>query len=275
MPADPQIFRGQRLAQRYRLEGAGPPLVLVHGVGTRLEDLDLLTQRLQSSFRVLRYDLRGHGESERVPGPYSLHDFAADLRELMDGVGFAQAHCYGFSLGALIVQRFALDYPQRVTSLGVISGVGGRSADERAAVLKRAAELAAGGPGAHLSHSVERWFTAEFREAHPEVIEARKARIGANHMPSYAAAYRVLAESDLIDELAAIRQPTLVATGEFDQGSNARMARAMAQRIPNAQLRIIPRLKHALLLEGPDQLAALIGSFIKTGTAVEAGYITQ
>src|SRR4051812_28819782 len=93
---------GPRLTQRFRLEGRGFPLVLVHGVGTSLDDLQLLVDRLKSDFRVLRYDLRGHGGSEKVPGPYTLGDFSDDLRELADAAGFERAHYVGFSLGGLI-----------------------------------------------------------------------------------------------------------------------------------------------------------------------------
>ena len=267
---------GPRLSQRFKLGGSGPPVVLVHGVGTRLEDMDLLCERLEADFRVLRYDLRGHGESAKVPGPYTLADFSDDLAELLDAIGWHKAHCFGFSLGALIVQRFALDHPQRVQRLGVVSGIAGRTPEESAASLRRAQELLnGGGPGTHVAQAVERWFTEPFRLAHPEVIEARKARILANHQPSYAAAYRVLAAYDLAEELHRIPHETLVTTGEFDQGSNTRMARLMAARIPKSQLRIIPELKHALLLEAPDILAGQIRSFVTNGSVPAQGFITE
>ena len=257
---------GPRLAQRFRLEGRGFPLVLVHGVGTCLDDLQLLVDRLKGDFRVLRYDLRGHGGSEKVPGPYTLADFSQDLLELADAAGFERAHYVGFSLGGLIVQRFALDYPERVASLGLISAIAGRTQEERERALRRADELGAGGPASHLGDAVGRWFTDAFREAHPEVIEARKARIAANHLPSYAAAYRVLAESDLADDLSKIAHPTLVATGELDQGSSPRMSRLMAERIPSSELHILPGLKHALVLEAPDLLAGLLRDFLTADT---------
>ena len=253
---------GQRLTQRFRLEGQGTPLVLVHGVGTCLDDLQLLVDQLRRDFRILRYDLRGHGGSEKVPGPYTLEDFAEDLRELADTVGFQRAHYVGFSLGGLILQRFALDYPDRVARLGLISAIAGRTPEERAKALRRADELAAGGPASHLGEAVGRWFTDPFQKAHPGVIEARKARIAANHLPSYAAAYRVLAEYDLADDLPRITHETLVATGELDQGSHPGMSRLMAERIPSSQLHIFPGLKHALVLEAPEQLAKLLRDFL-------------
>src|SRR5215212_9593174 len=136
---------GKRLRQRFKLSGVGSPIVLVHGVGTRLEDMDLLSERLESDFRVLRYDLRGHGESEKVPGPYTLEDFSDDLVELLDALQWERAHCFGFSLGGLIVQRFALDHADRLMRLGLISAIAGRTPEERASALRRADELRDGG----------------------------------------------------------------------------------------------------------------------------------
>jgi pimeloyl-ACP methyl ester carboxylesterase len=266
---------GKQLRQRFKVSGMGPPVVLVHGVGTRLEDMDLLSARLEADMRVLRYDLRGHGESEKVPGPYTLADFSNDLLELLDAMQWERVHCFGFSLGGLIAQRFALDHPQRLMRVGLISAIAGRTPEEKENALRRADELRDGGGAAsHVGQAVTRWFTDAFREAHPDVVEERKQRILANHPQCYAAAYRVLAAYDLADELTQIQHETLVATGEFDQGSNTRMSRFMAERIPHAQLRILPRMKHALLLECPDRLADLIRSFVLTGKASTTGYIT-
>ena len=267
---------GKRLRQRFKLGGVGPPVVLVHGVGTRLEDMDLLCERLEPHLRVLRYDLRGHGQSEKVPGPYTLEDFSDDLVELLDAMRWERVHCFGFSLGGLIAQRFALDHPERLMRVGFISAIAGRTSEEQAAALRRADELRNGGGAAsHLGQAVTRWFTDAFREAHPEVIEGRKQRILANDPECYAAAYRVLAAYDLADELPGISHEALVATGEFDQGSNTRMSRLMRERLPRAELRILPGMKHALLLECPHLLAELIESFVLTGNAPTEGYITE
>jgi pimeloyl-ACP methyl ester carboxylesterase len=251
-------------------------VVLVHGVGTRLDDMDLLSQWLENDLRVLRYDLRGHGESEKVAGPYTLEDFSDDLVELLDAMQWERVHCFGFSLGGLIAQRFALDHPERLMRVGLISAIAGRTAAEQAAALRRADELRDGGGAAsHLGQAVTRWFTDAFREAHPEVVEGRKQRILANDPQCYAAAYRVLAAYDLADDLPKIQHECLVATGEFDQGSNTRMSRLMAKRIPRAQLRILPVMKHALLLECPHLLAELIRTFVLTGNAPTDRYITE
>jgi tripartite-type tricarboxylate transporter receptor subunit TctC/pimeloyl-ACP methyl ester carboxylesterase len=269
--SEDQYFDGRHLRVRYRLHGDGQPLVLVHGVGSDLEDLDAVAAKVGSGFRILRYDLRGHGKSERVPGPYSLADFAADLAELMDHVGFETADIMGFSLGALITQRFALDFPHRARRLAMVSGVAGRTEAERTAVLRRLEALESTEPVSHADASVSRWFTDAFQAAHPEIVADRKRRIAANHKPSYAAAYRVLATSDLADELHRIAHPTLVMTGEFDQGSNPRMARLMHERIAGSELEILPGLRHSILLEAPELVGARLRAFLMRPDGAERG----
>jgi tripartite-type tricarboxylate transporter receptor subunit TctC/pimeloyl-ACP methyl ester carboxylesterase len=257
-----RFFEGRRLRSRYRIHGEGQPLVLIHGVGSDLEDLSAVAKALGGGFRILRHDLRGHGKSERVPGPYSLAGFAADLAELMNHVGFDRADVMGFSLGAMIVQQFALDFPERARRLAMVSGVAGRTEEERAAVLRRLEALETSEPASHATASASRWFTDEFCAQHPEIVESRLARIAANHKPSYAAAYRVLATGDLAGELHRITHPTLVMTGEFDQGSNPRMAKLMHDRIQGSELHILPGLRHSILLEAPELVAGRLRDFL-------------
>ncbi len=86
-----------------------------------------------------------------------------------------------------------------------------------------------------------------------------------NPQTLYAAAYRVLATTDLIDELPRIQAPTLVATGEGDIGSNPRMARLMHERIPGSRLEILPGLRHSILVEAPEAVARLLAGFLTAG----------
>lgn len=243
--------------------GEGRRVVFVHGVGASLESWDGVVSCLGEGFRTLRYDLRGHGNSEKTPGPYSLDMFVDDLRDVVAEHGWTSFHLVGFSLGGLIAQGFVLRYPQKVRSLTIVSSVAGRTPEERERVLERARTLLTSGAGVHTASSVERWFTEEFRAAHPEVVQQRVQRSMRNDPASYAAAYQVLAECDLLDRLHEVEVPALVMTGENDTGSTARMASAMASRIRNSRLHILPRLKHSVLLEAPDQVAAQLRPFIE------------
>ena len=247
-----------------RRSGHGKPLVLVHGVGADLESWDGVIDVLGPGFDVLRYDQRGHGQSSKPPGPYTLDDFVNDLHGIFAANGLSKAHIAGFSLGGIVAQGFALRYPEMVGRLVLISTVAGRNEGERQRVLARAKKLAEQGADAHLNDAVERWFTDAFIAARPDVLEWRRRKSMQNDPASYAAAYRVLAESDLGDHIHRIQASTLVMTGECDVGSNPRMAKLIAERVPNAECVIFPQLKHSLLLEAPDQVAAEMRRFLAT-----------
>lgn len=101
-----------------------------------------------------------------------------------------------------------------------------------------------------------------FARLTPKLIEQYATRNQANDPASYAAAYRVLATTDLADRLTEIKAPTLVITGEHDQGSNPRMARLMHKRIASSALSILPRLRHSILIEAPDLVSNILGDFL-------------
>lgn len=249
----------------YSIEGSGADLVLIHGVGSRASDWDRVVGHLEKRFRILRCDLRGHGASDTPPGPYVIDDFVGDLVALMDQAGMARPHIAGFSLGGLIAQGLALSHPGRVGHLALISTVSGRTVAERERVEGRLDFIAASHPADYFDHSVTRWFTPAFREANPALVAARKRDVSAMDQAAYAAAYHALAMTDFADSLHEIRAETLVITGENDLGSNPRMARFMAETIPNTHLRILPGLHHSILLEAPDLVAEALNSFLPSG----------
>lgn len=248
----------------HRVDGSGPTLTLVHGVGARLESWDRVTERLAPSFQVIRLDLRGHGRSSPIEAECTLDDLAADVRDTWNRLGIAKSHLAGFSLGGLIAQSLAISDPARIDNLIILSAVAGRTPDERAKVAHRLKLVQTESIASVTGAAEERWFTPEFRAEHPDKVAARLAELRQNDPKSYAAAYTVFATSDLGDHIHLIRHRTLVATGENDPGSNVRMARMMHARIAGSALQILPRLRHSLLVEAPDDVADLILEFLGT-----------
>jgi pimeloyl-ACP methyl ester carboxylesterase len=205
---------GKRLRTRYRVEGQGPDFVLVHGVSDRLEGWDGIVDRLKVKYRLIRLDIRGHGESDKPAGPYSLDGFADDLAELTAHLGLRRFHLAGYSLGGLIAQCFALKYPASVDHLVLLSTVGGRNEIERARVEERLRAVEQGDLDTHFEKSISRWFTDDFIKNNPELVKQHAARNGDGDQTGVRAAYRVLCTSDLIEDLPRIKAPTLVVTGE-------------------------------------------------------------
>ena len=249
----------------YVVEGKGPRVALVHGVGGVMHNWEGVVARLKDQFELVRFDLRGHGESEKRSGPYELRDFVEDHCALLDELGWTSAHVVGFSLGGIIAQALAIERPERVGKVALISAIAGRTEAERAKAQERASALAQGGASTHLDWAVDRWFTREFQRAHPEIVEERKRQARSQDPACYAAAFRVLADYDLADDLYKMKQETLVMTGEYDEGSTPRMAQLMAERIAGARLEILPGLKHSVLLEAPELIASRLAAFLTQG----------
>ncbi len=256
-------MKASKIEINYVSEGSGPPVTLVHGVGSSLESWDAIAERLAPRYRVVRMDLRGHGKSSRIE-TCRLDDFLDDVSLVLDALGIARTHLVGFSLGGMIGQAYVLAHPERVEKLALISAVAGRTPEERANLQARARKVREEGIASVVAAAEDRWFTEAFRKQHPEVVAKRLEELKATDHRSYSAAYGVFAEGDLGGRLHEIRHPTLIVTGEHDVGSNTRMARFMHDSIPGSTLHILPNLKHSVLLEAPTEIAGLLLDFLST-----------
>ena len=245
--------------------GEGPPVVLVHGFGLNRAMWQWQLPALTPHFRVLTYDLLGHGESAPPSGTPDLAMFSAQLLGLMERCGIVRAAVVGFSLGGMIARRFALDHGDRLAALAILNSPHDRSAAEREAVRARVRQTEAEGPSANLEPALERWFTPAFRAEAPETIALVRDWIMRNDPNFYPQIYRVLAEGDaeIAGGLKRIACPTLVMTGADDPGNTPAMARAMAGLIPGARLAILPGLRHMALAEAPEAVNAPLAAFLR------------
>ena len=240
----------------------GPVVLLIHGLAGTCGLWNPVSRVLREHFRVVQYDLRGHGESGSPEGSWSLEDFVADLLHVFRGHELSRIHLAGFSLGGLIAQRFAIDHSDKVERLAIVSAVAGRTGEEKEKVTRRLENLWAGDYDTNIEAALERWFSPGFRERHPDLVEERMAlmrKVGSQR--GYIQAYKVFSTSDLADELQLISAPTLIMTGEEDPGSNPRMAALMHSRISGSRMEILPGLRHSLLVEAPELVAEKLNGF--------------
>ncbi len=245
--------------------GQGPPIVLVHGLGLNQGLWHWLAPALSPSYRVITYDLIGHGTSPRPPTPYSIQDFVDQLDELTAGLELDSFVLVGFSLGGLIAQAFAVAYPERVPALAILHSAHARTEAETAAVLERARDAAIHGPGAMVPAALDRWFSPEFAQRSPDTLRRVAGWIEANDAAAFAAAYRVLVDADaeLVNALHRIACPTLVVTGSEDHGNSPEMAQRMARVIPVAECHILPGLRHMALAEDPQSTLDILLPFLR------------
>lgn len=250
---------------RFEQVGRGPNVVLVHGLGLNHEMWQWQIPRLTDRYRLLSYDLLGHGGSAHPEGPYSMANFVDQLKNLVDFLHLERFVLVGFSLGGMIAQAFTLAHADRVAGLAVLHSAYDRSIAERAAILSRVLLAETAGPQATVEQALERWFTADFAKRRPDVLNQVRAWVVANNPKAFAASYRVLAESDadLARQLTRISCPALVVTGEEDFGNSPAMAARMASQMPAARCRILPGLRHMALAEQPEAVLSELLPFLE------------
>jgi (E)-2-((N-methylformamido)methylene)succinate hydrolase len=253
----------------YTIEGDGAPVLLVHGMGLNRHMWNWQLPPLAGRFKTVRYDLLGHGDSVKRPGPYVLSDFVDQITELLDHLDLNRCALVGFSLGGMIVRAAAVAHPNRVSALAILNSPHDRGEAERAAMLTRLDLALQHGPQSTIDAALARWFTDAFAEKRPDVLTQIREWMNANDPDIYPEIYRVLATGDaeIAESIASIRCPTLVLACGEDHGNSPDMARRMAALIPGAEASIIPTLKHMGLAEDPDAISGVLVPFLEEALA--------
>jgi 3-oxoadipate enol-lactonase len=220
---------------RYDLSGTGrTPLLLIHELGGSLEFWDPVLPALQPDFRVLRYDLRGFGMSEKVK-TLRLDDLLGDIVGLLDALALADScHVVGSALGAGIALAFAARHPGRVRRLAVSSPATGVAPERRDQSLQRADTVERGGMRAAVEQSLARSYPERFR-GERQRFEQYQRRWLANDPEGFAAINRMLTEMDLTQQYGNITCPTLVIGCTYDTIRPPKEVEAIAQQIPQAR----------------------------------------
>ncbi|HQT80254.1 MAG TPA: alpha/beta fold hydrolase [Rhodopila sp.] len=221
---------------RYDITGSGKAtLVLVHEMGGTLESWDRLLGVLGNGRRVLRYDTRGAGLSEKIRGTVTWDQMADDLAGLLDAAGITGlVSLAGIAVGAAIAVHFAVRYPNRAAALVLHGPATGVTGDRRQATLDRAAAVEAGGMRGVVEASLAASYPPVVQHD-PAVFAAFRARWLGNDPESFAAINRMLAAESIEHELPRIACPTLVTAGRHDGLRPPSIIQPMARQIPGAE----------------------------------------
>lgn len=244
----------------FSVQGEGPPLFLIHGIGASRHSWDGLVQAVQHKYRCIHYDLRGHGLSPKPKPPYALDDLVEDLEALRAELGIAKAHFAGHSLGGMIGPAYAKRYPDRVLSLGLLSTAAFRTEEDSRKVKAVVAAMREKGIAPVLETLKDRWFTPEFGQRRPEVITRRMQQVIDCDPDVFLSVFDIYAGTEMAPWIHEVTAPSLVLTGENDGGCPPRLNEQIAKAMPNAELVVLPVLRHAILLE---DAAAVAGPMLK------------
>lgn len=243
-----------------------PVVALVHGLGLNRHTFRDHISGLTEHFRVLSYDLFGHGESPPPSDTPTLTTYSEQLYTLLSELEIHQAHVVGFSLGGMINRRLAADHPEVVESLVILNSPHERSPKAQELVEQRARDSAAAGPAANIQQTLERWLTQGFLADRPDRVAEIRDWVVSNEPQTYADCRFVLANGviELIRPEPPLTHRTLVMTCENDSGSTPAMAYAIASEIPDAQTIVVPGLQHLGLIEQPELFTEPILDFLRS-----------
>ena len=249
---------------RYELSGKGDrTLVLVHEMGGSLESWDDVVPRFAASRRVLRYDTRGAGMSQKVRGKLGIDTMADDIAALLDHIGIAgKVALAGIAVGGAIALHFAARHPERAGAVAVGSPATGMAPDRRAAALERVAKVEAAGMAFAVENAMLSGYAPELRGDIAR-FERFRARWLGNDPASYATISRMLVATDMQDELAGLRCPVLVIGGSLDRVRPPPLAEAVAEVIPGARY-VEVRTGHYMAVQTPELISDCIEEFLRT-----------
>jgi 3-oxoadipate enol-lactonase len=228
------LVRGCRLS--YDIEGpeAAPACLLLHSLGTTSELWSPQRERFRHSFRVIRYDVRGHGRSQPAVGPYTLDQLGRDALAVLDAAGVERAHVCGVSLGGLTALWLAVHAPDRVGRI-VAANTAARLGTKEA-WSERIEVARTGGMAAVLNGGLARWFTDRFRERDPDTVEKFRSMLQRCRVDGYVGACAVLRDADLRQEISRISAETLVVTGRHDTATPPALGELIRSRVAAAQV---------------------------------------
>lgn len=266
------------LVTHYELSGpAGAETILfANSLGTDLRVWDAVAAALGRRYRILRYDMRGHGLSDCPPvaddaAGYRMEDLAGDALALLDKLGIARIHACGLSIGGMVVQALAARAPDRIASV-LLCDTGSRIGtpemwDQRIRGIRE------GGLAGISDGILARWFTETFRAEQSLALRYYRNMLERTPADGYIGCCGAIRNTDLGPQAAAIRVPTLVMVGDQDLATPPAQAAELAKAIPGARLEIIKQAGHIPCVEQSERVIALIEGFLagQKGTDRQAG----
>lgn len=246
----------------YEETGQGAPLLLIHGLGSSRRDWEMQVPYFSRNFRVITLDVRGHGQTDKPAGPYSIPLFAEDTAEFMKILQIESAHVVGISMGGMIAFQLALIVPERIRSL-VIANTGSelivRTLRDFLMVSQRKLIVRLLGMRKMGEVLSKRLFPEPGFEELRRIFVERWAE---NDPRAYRDSMQGLLGWSVTDRLSSIHCPTLILSADQDYTPVA-IKEAIVAKMPNAKLAVIPNSRHAVPVERPEEFNQIVGEFLE------------
>ena len=246
----------------YRVDGSDEKetVVLSNSLMSTHRMWDPQMRELRKNYRVVRYDTRGHGQSETTSGPYDMEQLAEDAHQLIVGLGLGPVHFVGLSMGGMIAQRLAVRHPEVVKSISLCDTASHMPPremwDERIDIANEH------GIEGHVDTTIKRWFRPNFIQSSPGAVgfvEQMILETGVDGYVACASAIRDMHQTELLPKISA---PTLILLGRQDPACTYEQAMVMKEKIPHAEFHAIEDAAHLSNIEKPAEFNSVLLSFL-------------
>lgn len=259
----PKINLGD-MEMNYQEQGSGIPLILIHGLNGDLTGWIFVMPELAKFYWTIALDVRGHGESGKPDIPYSIKMFADDLYNFCRKLQISQAHILGLSMGGAIAQQFALQHPEMIHSLVLVSTFSYVDEHLKEAFSKLRQSLETGGYPAFFDEVVKLAFTPKYIRENPESIATLKEkRIKINSPVAIARATEACLNFNLKNEISRINLPTLILSGREDIFTPLPLAEQIHKSIKDSEWKIIDEVGHNIYIEKPAEIVKAVLEFLE------------
>jgi 3-oxoadipate enol-lactonase len=250
----------------YEISGKkdGPVVILSHSLASSLKMWEPQMEALRAHFQILRYDTRGHGQTETTPAPYTLELLGKDAIGLLDALHIEQAHWVGLSMGGMIGQYIALDHPHRLLSLSLCDTSAVVPAEMQPIWDDRIENVRTIGMKSQLETTIERWFTPSYLKLNPPMLTLIRGEILATPPGGYIGCASGIRKLNHLDRLNEIDLPTLIIVGEDDPATPVSASQAMHERIKDSKLVILPSSRHLSNVEQAEPFNNHLLGFLKS-----------
>lgn len=238
-------------------------VVLAHALGTDLMMWDGLANLLAADCRVIAYDARGHGSSEKADGLYSMADLADDAARLLRELDTGPVVWVGLSMGSMTGQELALSHPDLVRALVLANTTSAYPHVASQAYQQRIVTVRDQGMEAIADPLMERYFQDDFRAKQPATVARFRRRLASTDPLGYSGCCNAVGTANTATRLDQIKVPTLVIAGELDQVTTVSMAQTLANGIKGAQLAVIKDAPHISVTVQPQAFAELVMRFLE------------